>query len=462
MEEDSKKILTYLNLALSSAKQAWLEIDLKTKKVTVSNKYAQLFGYDSSEIPSSIKELRESIHPDDKKDAIDTLDHSFEEGRSAQVVYRKKHKNGTWLWIKANSKVIAWDNDGKASRLIGIHMDITDQKRDEEVLHALAKTKSLSSNDIFKVIVQQLAISYEAKHAFVSKIRNDDQNIVDTLAGWSNDGFIDNFSYSLQGTPCLNVKLNHENVCLFPRNVQILFPNDHELATMGVESYLGLTLKDSKGEVIGLLSILDDKPMDKQIKGKEDLLNTLAIRAATELERTILDEKMTQLAHYDPLTQLPNRSLFSDRFKQATFQSKRNKSFMALCFLDLDNFKPVNDSYGHDVGDKLLIQVANRIKNDLREEDTLSRQGGDEFVLLLGNITSYKECEPIIERIMSSFLKPFLIDSHDIKISASMGVALSTKDDIDLDTLLRYADQAMYKAKNLGKNQHHLFDRLSS
>ncbi len=164
------------------------------------------------------------------------------------------------------------------------------------------------------------------------------------------------------------------------------------------------------------------------------------------------------MAHYDVLTQLPNRTLFIDRFNQAIAHSKRSESLLAICFLDLDEFKPVNDTYGHNVGDQLLIQVAERIKDNIREEDTVSRQGGDEFALLLGDIESPFEGEEMLGRLNSSLAKPYTIDNNIITISASIGVALYPEDNADLDTLLRHADQAMYQAKLAGKNRFHLFN----
>jgi len=168
-------------------------------------------------------------------------------------------------------------------------------------------------------------------------------------------------------------------------------------------------------------------------------------------------ETLKQMAHYDLLTQLPNRVLLTDRFLQALAHSKRKKNMLAVCFLDLDNFKPVNDLYGHEVGDQLLIEVAKRIKSNIREEDTASRQGGDEFVLLLGDIQSFSECEYMLKRIIEALAQPFFIDGKSISISASIGVTLSPLDNSDFDTLMRHADQAMYQAKIAGRNRYHLF-----
>ena len=169
-------------------------------------------------------------------------------------------------------------------------------------------------------------------------------------------------------------------------------------------------------------------------------------------------EKLSLMAHYDVLTSLPNRTLFSDRFHQAIAHSKRTHAQLAVCFLDLDNFKPVNDNFGHDVGDKLLIEVAGRIKSCIRDEDTVSRQGGDEFAILLNDIESSHQCELLLQRLHQSLAQPYLIEGQTHRISASSGITLYPDDDSDIDTLLRHADQAMYQSKQAGRNRYHLFN----
>jgi len=164
-------------------------------------------------------------------------------------------------------------------------------------------------------------------------------------------------------------------------------------------------------------------------------------------------EKLKQLAHYDSLTGLPNRSLFADRFKQAVAHSKRNDTPLAICFLDLDRFKPINDEFGHDIGDQLLIQVAARISTSVRDGDTVSRQGGDEFALLLGELESHDQCEQIVNRMLHSLSKPYLIDGNSHHVTASCGIAFYPNDSDELDTLMRQSDQAMYAAKRAGKNR---------
>lgn len=170
-------------------------------------------------------------------------------------------------------------------------------------------------------------------------------------------------------------------------------------------------------------------------------------------------KRLELMAHYDLLTKLPNRTLLADRFSQAIARLKRNGSLLAICFLDLDNFKPVNDTYGHEVGDQLLIEVAQRIKANIREEDTVSRFGGDEFVILLGDLKNQSQSEQMMDRIHQSLAKPYLLNENTMTISASSGLTLYPIDTADdLDTLMRHADQAMYQSKVSGRNRFHVFN----
>lgn len=170
------------------------------------------------------------------------------------------------------------------------------------------------------------------------------------------------------------------------------------------------------------------------------------------------EEALKKIAYFDELTGIPNRTLLTDRMKQGVAQTLRNERIMAICYLDLDGFKPVNDQFGHAMGDKLLIEVTQRISHCLRKADTLSRIGGDEFVILLLDLKATDEFILSVERIIQTLRQPFLIEGNNICISASIGVTLFPSNNDDPDTLLRHADQAMYTAKQKGKNQYYLFD----
>lgn len=169
-------------------------------------------------------------------------------------------------------------------------------------------------------------------------------------------------------------------------------------------------------------------------------------------------ETLALMAHYDVLTKLPNRALFAERFAEAARQCKHARSLLGVCFLDLDDFKPVNDKYGHETGDRLLTQVANRLLSSVREGDTISRFGGDEFAILLTDLENRSQCEHLLQRIHRKLAEPYELDDLTVTISASSGVTIYPRDEADLDTLMRHADQAMYQAKLTGRNSYRFFD----
>lgn len=169
-------------------------------------------------------------------------------------------------------------------------------------------------------------------------------------------------------------------------------------------------------------------------------------------------QNLEHMAYHDPLTQLPNRTLLSDRLKQALARAERSKEMMAICYFDLDDFKPVNDTLGHEAGDRLLVQLASRVRACLRESDTIARLGGDEFALLLCGLQSIEECQQTLERLLTAINVPYQIANQGVCISASIGYTVYPLDSSEADTLLRHADHAMYQAKVGGGSRYHLFD----
>jgi len=170
------------------------------------------------------------------------------------------------------------------------------------------------------------------------------------------------------------------------------------------------------------------------------------------------ERKLELMAHYDPLTGVPNRILLADRMHLAFAQTKRDNCLMAVGYLDLDGFKPVNDRLGHEAGDQLLIEVARRIKNALREGDTIARLGGDEFVFLLLGLEKVEDCETTLHRLLEVISEPVTLKNQAVSVSASIGISIFPEDNTDPDTLLRHADQAMYQAKQEGKNCFHIYN----
>lgn len=167
---------------------------------------------------------------------------------------------------------------------------------------------------------------------------------------------------------------------------------------------------------------------------------------------------LERIAHYDMLTSIPNRRLLGNQLEKAIAHSRRNGKNLAVCYLDLDGFKPINDEFGHEGGDRMLVEIARRLEAMSRGEDTVARLGGDEFVLLWSDIGSKGDCVKALERILNKVAEPMLLEGQLVSVSASIGVTLYPDDSVDADSLLRHADHAMYTAKQLGKNRYQIFD----
>jgi diguanylate cyclase (GGDEF)-like protein len=165
---------------------------------------------------------------------------------------------------------------------------------------------------------------------------------------------------------------------------------------------------------------------------------------------------------HDPLTGLPNRRLFMDRLTSAITHAKRNKGMMALLYMDLDGFKHINDTLGHEAGDILLKMVADRLTATVRQEDTVARIGGDEFVIVLAEVSRHDAVERLMSKLLLAVAQPYLIAAQQVNMTTSIGVALYPAHGLDNETLLQQADAAMYAAKQAGKNNYRISSVVNS
>jgi diguanylate cyclase (GGDEF)-like protein len=171
-------------------------------------------------------------------------------------------------------------------------------------------------------------------------------------------------------------------------------------------------------------------------------------------KRKRAEEKLAYMATHDALTDLPNRMLFNDRLVLALAHAHRNRQKLAVMLLDLDHFKDVNDTLGHSVGDRLLQAVGERLTSLLRRSDTIARMGGDEFMLILPEVSRVEGTAKVAEKILEAFRKPFVFDGHALQITTSIGIAIYPNDGEDADTLVKNADIAMYRVKARGRDNY--------
>lgn len=200
--------------------------------------------------------------------------------------------------------------------------------------------------------------------------------------------------------------------------------------------------------------------LDERVKHRTQELENINERLRDEVgKREMSEDKLKKQALFDGLTELPNRVLALDRLTQHTAKAKRGHKKVAVLFLDLDDFKKVNDTLGHETGDKLLCQAASRLSSSVRSSDTVARFGGDEFIVILGGLSDAPEVSPIAEKLLNQFRSPYFIGRHELSLTVSIGVSVFPDDGELGGTLLRKADSAMYHSKKLGRNTYSFFYR---
>ncbi|MBW8329482.1 MAG: diguanylate cyclase [Thiobacillus sp.] len=217
-------------------------------------------------------------------------------------------------------------------------------------------------------------------------------------------------------------------------------------------NWLGVPLHAKKG-VIGALVVQSSRADMRYTEKDIELLQFIAAQIAPAIERKQMEAWLQHIAQHDPLTGLPNRELFHDRLQTALLLAERNQTRLALLYLDLDKFKQVNDTLGHPVGDLLLQEAARRLRQCVRDSDTVGRVGGDEFMVLLNGIPLREHALSIAEKIRVAFDYPFELAGHSVHISPSIGIALYPEQGDDYKQLIRDADEAMYDAKKKGGNR---------
>lgn len=251
----------------------------------------------------------------------------------------------------------------------------------------------------------------------------------------------------------------YSEVEVIGKNVSLLMPPPHR---DNHDEYLSRYLQTGQAHVIGKTRELQGRrkdgmpfPMElsvTEVKFGDAHFFTAVLRDISEQKLAL--KRIEQLAHYDELTHLPNRSLLYDRLGQAITMAKRNRSNIALMYIDLDGFKTVNDTMGHHMGDLLLVQTAERLRLCVRESDTLARIGGDEFTILLNDAHERENVETVAKKIIHSIAQPFYLEGQAAHIGASVGIARYPDDAPTNGTLLIVADKAMYAAKAAGKNTY--------
>lgn len=417
---------------------------------------SELFGLDSTLLSGKLNDLIDNtVHEDDRTALRQALHSSHEKNQHLAIDIRiKVGTKKFWLELQADNV-----SSDKAYKLQGSAQDITERKGLDLAL-AAAAADAAAAPDFFVTILRALADALGAEHVLISLLNPTDPGEARTHTYLKHGESQANFTYALKNTPCADVVA--DNVCYVSADAKQRYPYDDMLELHNIECYLGAGIRNAQGETIGILVVLSEQAITVTAQ-ISSLMFIFADRIGGELRRAQDQEQIYNLAFFDPLTHLPNRRMLQDRLKLVTSHSARSMQYGALLFIDIDHFKLLNDTRGHQIGDQLLILVAERISSIIRVSDLAARLGGDEFVVVFDNLgenaeTAALEAKKRAEQLHDLINLPYPLRQSVHHCTISIGVSLFNGQNTSIDDLLRHADAAMYQAKDSGRNAIRFFD----
>ena len=341
---------------------------------------------------------------------------ALKQGNAWEGEFINRRKDGS-LYIESAIVAPLLNADGQTTHYLGIKQDITAHKEAEKTLRLAASVMEHTHDGVMVCDVQQRII--DVNPAFTRITGYTRAQALGQRPGMLSSGRRNTEQSRLMWLALLQVG-----------HWQVDFWNRRSDGSLYATASTINAVSDESGQVTHYINVFSDIT-----------------------ERKHHQEHLERQAYFDPLTCLPNRALLPDRLAQAMARARSEQHGLAVCFLDLDGFKAVNDTHGHEAGDELLVIVAQRLLAHIRTGDTAARLGGDEFVVLLCDLRDLHECEQVAQRLLRAICEPMVVEGHTVQVGASMGIALYPQHGSQAEQLLRLADQAMYQAKQSGRNR---------
>lgn len=422
---EQKRTEQRLALALDATRVLIWELDFVSGSLFFAGSVINALGLDLAHAPETLIDWLSRVHPDDIERFSGSLDQALkpDDKRGFNCEYRFDNGRGAYCWLQSVGRVITRNDDGVPLKGAGYSINIDERKQAEEALRLSANVFTHTREGI--TITDKDGKILDVNAAFTSITGYSREDVLGKNPRILNSGKQDKAFYEAMWHDLLTQGLWSGEIW-----------NRRKDQTLVAEMLTISAVRNEHGEVQNYIALFTDiTPLKEQ------------------------QARLEHIAHYDALTSLPNRLLLADRLGQAMRQVVRREACLAVVYLDLDGFKAVNDTHNHQVGDRLLVALARRMHHALRDGDTLARIGGDEFVAVLVDLHNAESSTPVLERLLQAAAEPVYLDDLVLQVSASIGVSIYPQnDEVDADQLVRQADQAMYQAKQSGKNRYHLFD----
>ena len=415
---------TFTKLEAISNFGSW-EVNLKTNQSIWSDQSYKIYGLKKTDTEPTLELFLSFVHPQDLPKVQEKIQQGIASGDVTSVTCKINKADGESAHISLSGQVL-YDADGIPSRLIGTTKDITEQITIKKHSDELSKVIEYSSSEIYIVDYDTLQYLYVNQGAAKA-------------LGYTQEELLQKSILDI------NPHLNLEKISLLKEQVK----NCDNILNRTVHQRKDGSLYDAQAYI----HRLEYNNLNAFVVFDTDISELS--RAEKLLEEQA--EKLNHQANHDTLTQLPNRMLFQDRLSQAIKAATRNHQQFALLFIDLDQFKKINDSLGHHVGDAVLREAAARLKVALREEDTLARLGGDEFTIILKSVKDIQSVSLVANKINTVMKEPILVRGNTLFISSSIGISMFPQDTTSQENLIKFADTAMYKAKEEGRDNFQFY-----
>ncbi|MEA3464580.1 MAG: EAL domain-containing protein [Thermodesulfobacteriota bacterium] len=360
------------------------------------------------------------------------------------------------------NKAPFFNREGDLTGLVATIQDITSLRQIETAMQSLVESAiGYAGEECYRHVAEQLCQWFDADCAIIGRVL-DDGNMGSMATLWDGS-FIPEHCFKMVDSLCEQVV--KDGVCLFADGLLEQFPDSPFVIELQAQGYVGAPVLGHDGSVIGVMGVLSRTPI-KRMERAEDVLVILATKVGAEMERELSEQLIREnenhlefLASHDVLTELPNRQLFRDRLQHAISMARMGHNQVAVLFLGLDRFKKINDSLGHELGDRLLCKVARRIERCMRDVDTVARLSGDEFAIILDKVSNVPNVILVAENIRRSLAEVIDLEGYGLVLTASIGISMYPHDGENVLSLLKGADAAMHKAKELGRDNYYFYTK---
>ncbi|MBT3017149.1 MAG: EAL domain-containing protein [Candidatus Thiodiazotropha sp. (ex Clathrolucina costata)] len=449
-----------LTLALKGANDGLWDWNLETDEVYYSRQWKSMLGYEESELAHHLNTWASLVHPDDKDRVLKTVeDHLSGNADSFEVEMRMRHKDGHEVVVLSRAFLVNRASDGKAMRLVGTHVDITERKKTESYLAKNAEIlEMIATGKPAPVIYDQIALMYEGRHPGMrcSMLELEEGKLLHGGAPSLPKAYCDavhGLKYGPNVGSCgtstyTGQRVLVENIETDPKWAKI----KHAALPHGMRCCWSEPIKNSSGKVLGAFGMYYNHPALPNDEESEDLKSAARL-AGIVMERDQAQKRIRELAYKDELTGLASRARFYQKLEESIKTSNRSGRRFALLYVDLDDFKGVNDSLGHDAGDLLLKDIAKCLKSISREIDFVARLSGDEFCIIVKDVDDDYAAAHVAQRCLDMISEPIELSARKFIPSCSIGIAHYPDDGEDLSSMLKAADTSLYSAKEHGKNQ---------